>query len=247
MAIKSLWISVIAIAASFTVGFLLANTLNRSKFEALIKENEHWKNAASGAIRNGSDLTLSNDEIQKKIAEADQYPHNFEFQKNLGLALYRYAALKQDIQLLWEAIRILQRGLSLDKNDYDLQVGVGNAYFDVGYFQKDNAGFEKAREYYLNALVKKPGDVEVRTDLGLSYYLQQPPDLTRAAAEFEESLKTNPKHEKTLQFLIQALIKQNRVSEAAKYLDQLKIANPANQSIAELNSLITQTLVTSEK
>lgn len=237
---KAVWISVFAVVLSFAGGFLLANILNRAELNTLRSENERFKAAPPESAKNQSELSLTNDEIQKKIAEADRNSRDFDFQKKLGLALYRYASMKQDEKLRLESIRILRRALSLNVADYDIQVGLGNAYFEIGYFNKDNEGFKTSRSFYAKALEKKPDDIEVRTDLGITYFLQEPPDLDLAIAEFEKSLRVDPKHEKTIQFLIQALVKQNESAEAAKYLRQLKEANPNNPSLAELSTLVAQ-------
>lgn len=247
MTTKTVWILVIAVVLSFAGGFLLANILNRSELDSLRSENERLKSSSPESAQNQPEFSLSNEEIQQKVTEADQNPENFNFQKNLGLALYRYASMKQDAKLLADAIRILQRAHSLNAADYDIKVGLGNAHFDAGYFNKDNKSFKTSRSYYAKALEAKPNDVEVRTDHGLTYFLQQPPDLDLAIAEFQKSLKINPKHEKTLQFLIQSMIKQNNTGEAAKYLTQLKDANPNNSSLADLSSLIAQSGMPAEK
>lgn len=240
MTSKCVWITIIAAVAGFVGGFLFANALNRSELDAVkAGNNSQPQQSQNSAAQNPSDLTLTNEEIGQKIAEADANPDNFAFQRNLGIALYRYAAMKQDTELLSESARILRRALSLNPEDSDLQVALGNAHFDIGYFKKDNSSFARAREYYQKVLTKKPADVDLRTDLGLTYFLQEPPELDLAAAEFEKALETNPKHEKTLQFLVQSLIKKNDNEKAAKYLEQLKQANPSSPSIAELSTLLS--------
>ena len=169
---------------------------------------------------------------------ADRDPGNFGFQKSLGMSLYRYASLKQDASILPDAIRIMQRALDLDPADRDLQIGLGNAHFDVGYFNKDNASFERARGFYDKALARVPTDTDVRTDVGLTYFLQTPPDLEMAVKEFEKGLEANPKHERSLQFLIQTYVKKSDTAKATKALERLKAANPSNPAIAELASMI---------
>lgn len=233
---KVFWLSLIAVAVSFAGGFLLANALNRKELAFLRSENERLK---SGPANNDTALTLTDEEIRKTIAEADQNPQNFSFQKNRGLALYRYAATTKDANLLAEAARILLRAHELETKDYAVIVGLGNTYFDIGYFKKDNDAFQKSREIYQKALEQKPADADVRTDLGLTYFLQNPPNYEKSMEEFQKSLKANPKHEKTLQYSIQTLLRQNNVSEAEKFLTQLKNANPNNESLAELASQIS--------
>lgn len=236
---KSLWISIIAVALSFVGGFLLANAINRSELETLRSENERLKSSSAEATTTAAEFTLTNEEIDRKIAEADQNAANFRYQKNLGLALYRYGSMKQNPEIIAKSIRILERASALNSIDNDVIIGLGNAHFDVGYFGKDNAGFERSREFYERALHLRPGDVEVQTDIGLTYFLQDPPELKLATENFQKSLKTNPSHEKTLQFIIQVLVKDQKPAEAEQYLEQLKKANPSSQSVSELSTIIS--------
>lgn len=237
---KVFWLSIAAVVVSLVSGFLLANALNRSELNALRAENERLKTSPNESPVNQTGQTLSSEEIREKIAEADRNPNNYPFQKNLGLALYRYAAMKQDTDLLAEARRLLSRAFEADKNDYDVIVTLGNVGFDIGYFKKDNAEFENAREFYRLALEQKPKDVDVRTDLGLTYFLVNPSENEKAIAEFQKSLQMNPMHEKTLQVMTQTLLGQNNHVEAEKYLGRLKAVNSKNQYVPELESRIAQ-------
>lgn len=238
MTSRSIWIAIIASVLSFAAGFLFANSLNRRELTANPTASETPKAAQNSNASAPAELTLTNDEIQKKVAEADKNSGNFTFQKNLGMSLYRYAAMKQDANLLPDALRILERALAMEPADRDLQIGVGNAYFDKGYFNKDNASLIKSREFYNKALVSRPTDADVRVDLALTYFLHEPSDLTTAVAEFEKALMSNPKHERGLQFLTQTLIKQNNTAKAAATLERLRQVNPSNTSIGELTALL---------
>lgn len=234
----SVWITVVAAVACFVVGFLFANYLNRSELTDLRGENERLRTDQSAAAKTTQEITLSDEEITAKLAEAEQNSSNFTFQKNLGLGLYRYGAIKQDKATIEKAVPVLMRAYGLNADDYDVLVGLGNAFYDIGYFGKDNGSFEKSREFYSKALAKKPDDIEVRTDLGLTYFLQDPPDHNGAVVEFERSLAINPKHEKTLGFIIVSLRNQNK--DFAKYAEQLRGVNPNNPSLKEIAGAIRQ-------
>ena len=225
----------------------MANALNRNELNNLRAENERLKTAQNEPAQNQSGLALSDTEIQEKIAEADRNPTNFAFQKKLGLALYRYAAMKQDAELLSEVGRLLNRAFEDNKQDYEVAVTLGNIHFDIGYFKQDNAQFQKAREFYLTALDQRPNDADVRTDLGLTYFLINPPEPEKARNEFQKSLQTNPKHEKTLQVMAQTLLSQNDVFEAEKYLAKLKELNAGNQYLTEMETRLTQIKGNSQK
>lgn len=235
---KVFWLSIAAVLISFAGGFLLANALNRNDMSQLRAENGRLTTAAAEAKQNQTDSTLSVEEVRDRIAEADKNPGDAAFQKNLGLALYRYAAMKQDAEMLLEVGRLLNRAYENNPKDYDVITTLGNIYFDIGYYKKDNAQFEKGREFYQKALDQKPNDVDVRTDLGLTYFLTQPPEYEKAIAEFQKSLQVNPKHEKTLQVTAQTLLAQNNVAEAEKFVARLKEANANNQYLAQLETQI---------
>lgn len=199
-------------------------------------ENERLKQSETQAAQKDSELTLSDEEIRQKIAQADKTPTDFAFQRNLGMALYRYGAMKQDVNLISEAGRLLQRTYDNNPKDYDVIVALGNVKYDIGYFKKDFESFKKAREFYLKALEQKPNDADVRTDYGLTFYLAEPPEMDKAVAEFEKSLQANPKHTRALQFITQALLKQNKKPEAEKYLARLKEINPNTPDLANFET-----------
>ena len=227
----------VAALVGIIAGFLLANSINRNELSTLRAENESLRKERSASV-DPSSGTLSAEEIKSTIQRADSNPTDFQTQRNVGIAMYRYAATKQDTDLLREAIRLLTRAGELRPDDHDVNLSLGNAHFDVGYFDKDNQAFTEARRYYAKALTTRPGSPDVIVDVGLSYYLETPPDYERAVIEFRRGLAIDAKHEKTLQYMVQALIKQNKGAEAATFLQRLREVNPQNESIAESTSLL---------
>ena len=241
---KKFWfLSLLAVIASFFGGFLMANAFNRNELNSLRAENDRLKSSSPESADNSNASSIDNNELTQKIAEADKNPDNFDYQKNLGLALYKYAAMKRDTDLLKESARILGRAANLRSGDLDVLIGLGNAHFDLGYFGKDNAELVRSRDPYTRALALRPNDVEVTTDLGLTYFLVDPPEDQKAVVEFQKSLKSNPKHEKTLEFMIQSLIRLNRLSEAETYLVQLRVADPSSDAIDGLAAKMQQAKV----
>jgi tetratricopeptide (TPR) repeat protein len=233
---KAVWLSILAVAISFIGGFLLANALNKSELETLRSENNRLKTAQTDAARSENELTLSDEEIRRKIGEADADPGNLSLQKNLGIALYRYASMQKNQALLPECARLLNRAYEKNPADMDVVVTLGHLYYDIGYFNKDNESFNRARVFYQKALSQKPNDIEVRTDYGLTYFLQNPPEYDKAVVEFQKSLQKDPKHEKTLQFMVQALLKQGKTQEAENYLARLKEIDPKTPDLSEFQT-----------
>lgn len=229
---------IIAALAGFIVGFWLANSINRTAMNSPGSQNERAVAGNANTLQASNENELSGEEIRAKIAEADKNPNNFAFQKDLGIALYRYAAMKQETSLFTEAVRVLERANSLNAKDFDVLVALGNAHFDIGFYKKDAVSFQTAREVYSKALALKPGDPDVQTDFGLTYFLQEPPAFDKAAAELQKVAEANPKHERSLLFLVQTYVKQNKFPEAEKTFAKLKSINPNNSAIADLTSQI---------
>jgi tetratricopeptide (TPR) repeat protein len=69
------------------------------------------------------------------------------------------------------------------------RVQLGNLYFDA-------ERYEEAIKWYGEGLKLSPNDVNVSTDLGVSYYYSNQAD--KALAQFDRSLTLDPKHAKTL-------------------------------------------------
>jgi len=230
---------IIAALGGFIAGFLLANSINRSQLTAgPVKKETTSSSATPAADDSNSELTAA--EIKSKIAEADKNPTNFEYQKSLGTALYRYANATQAPELLSESARILDRANSIKSGDFDVLVSLGNARFDIAYATTDTAGFKTARDIYTQALEIKPNDPDVTTDRALTYFFQSPADYDKAASELQRVSDANPKHERSLQFLVQVFVKQNKIPEAEKALAKIKSINPSNRSLSELESKISE-------
>jgi cytochrome c-type biogenesis protein CcmH/NrfG len=105
------------------------------------------------------------------------------------------------------------------------RVQLGNLYFDA-------ERYSDAIKWYAEALKISPDDPDVSTDLGVSYYYTNQPDL--ALAQFAHSLKINPKHTKTLLNLgiVRAFGKQDLAgaTEAWEELVQLSPDSPEGQA-----------------
>jgi cytochrome c-type biogenesis protein CcmH/NrfG len=75
-----------------------------------------------------------------------------------------------------------------DPKNVESRVHLGNLYFDAERYQD-------AIKWYEEALVLKPNDADVSTDLAICFYYTS--QLDKAITQFEQSLKSNPSHVKT--------------------------------------------------
>lgn len=112
-------------------------------------------------------------------------------------------------------------------------------FIQLGDLYSDHKQYAKAVEYYGKALELRPGDVNVRTDLGTAFWYTG--DAQKALAEYEKSLKVDPKHPQTL-FNV-GLVKWQGLGDTAGAITAWKTLlrlNPQFPQRAQVENLIQQ-------
>ena len=110
------------------------------------------------------------------------------------------------------------------------RVQLGNLFFDA-------ERYDEAIKWYGDALTIAPNDVNVSTDLGVSYYYSNQPD--KALTQFDRSLKLDPKHAKTLLNvgIVKAFGKQDLDGAEAAWKQVLAIAPDSPEGQAAKRAL----------
>jgi tetratricopeptide (TPR) repeat protein len=130
-------------------------------------------------------------------------------------------------------VQALQSIVEKDAKNAVARAQLGNLYYDAGRYPD-------AIKWYEESIALSPSDVDVSTDLGVSYYYNNDPD--RAVAQLERSLKLNPSHAKTLLNLgvVKAFGKQDLkgATEVWKKLVEVAPQSPEGQQAKQaLDSL----------
>lgn len=218
--------SVIGLLLGCIIGFVFANSINQSAVKPMTAAPPI--DAANSAIPPGhpaiGDPSAMQPQVQAAIDKANAEPDNFEAQ-------IKAAEMYYQIQRFDSAIEFLKRANKIKPEDYDTIVNLGNAYFDA-------AKYEDAEKSYTAALAKKSDDINVRTDLGLTFIFRQPPDYDRAVKEFLLSLEKDPNHPQTIQNLTVAYTKKGELEKAKETLARLETLDPTNSSITALREEI---------
>ena len=203
------------------LGFFCANTL-------IFNASPAPTRAAAKA-----EPTLSLDEIQNALTTADARPDDLPLQRKLGLGLYQYSQLTANTPYLPDIIRLLKR--AQNPADPEVTFALGNTFFSLAR-NGATENLSAARECYTQLLRQPKVAADARAALGLSYFIDRPPQNERAVVEFRQALRSNPQHQGALQGLATALIRLGQRDEAAKFLADLTALNPQHPALNELRA-----------
>jgi tetratricopeptide (TPR) repeat protein len=224
--------AIIGVLLGVIVGYMFATNINRQS-----NAQRPPANRIAGEIAQDSELPENHPPLPENAApdqaggssadtalieRAGTEPDNFDIQMQAAAVHYKNRRFS-------EAIQLLVRANQLRPNSYDALVALGNANFDAN-------NFEIAEKWYTAALLKNPKDINVRTDLGLTFLVRKQQDVDRAIQEFRRSLQLEPRHEQTLQNMVVALTKKGDFGAAETTLSNLQEVNPGNQSLTKLRA-----------
>lgn len=213
---------IIGLLIGLIVGFMFTNSINQNNgVSTAARQNSNLPVGHPDVPSDGSSETGGSiPEVQAAIEKARSEPDNFDAQMKAAELFYQ-------IQRFEGAIEFLDRAKKIKPTDYGVTVQLGNANFDVNKYSE-------AEKWYSEALAKKPDDVNVRTDLGLTFVFRDPPNYDRAIQEFKRSLELDPNHVQTLQNLTVAYTKKGDLANAKATLSKLESVDPSNAAIAKL-------------
>lgn len=227
------------------IGFLIANAVSRNVRLPIaaqapaVTNNRQTEDAAE---------RLSREEIKAAFASAEERKEDAAFQKNLALALYRYAKVQNDSGFLPELQNLLERANLQSKSaDFEVLTALADCYFTQGQ-EKSNAGLiEKSQDFYREAVNLNPANTVVKIALASTHLYTKPSKPEKAVQELNLILKQNPKNEPALQVIVLALIQGKKNEAAAQKLSELKKINPNNPTIADLETRLAQNKIHSQK
>lgn len=215
---------IVGLLAGLIIGFMFANSVNQGSPAAMMPAAQSGSLPAGHPDIPGGAQGGMQAEVQAGIDKAKAEPQNFEAQM-------KAAELYYQIQRYDNALEYLKNANKLQPDKYEVIVQLGNTNFDAEHY-------EEAEKWYTAALEKKE-DVNVRTDLGLTFVFRPTPDYERAIKEFKRSLSTDPNHVQTLQNLTVVYTKKNDAAAANATLQQLEAIDAANPAIAKLRTDIS--------
>ncbi len=234
---ENILFAVVGLFLGFFGGFYLANSINKREISQLnispgasVPPFQNQQTQAADIKENQPSLSPSTTtskplpEVSEKLDKARNEPNNFDAQIQAGNMYLQIKGFEK-------AQEFFDKAAQLSPKEYENIIKLGNGYFDIGKF-------EKAEKLYGQALEKKPDDINVRTDLGITFVEREQPDLDRAVKEFQTALQANPRYEPTLYNLGIAYYKKGDAEKAGKILVQLEAVNPQSSLVTRLRQAL---------
>lgn len=221
---------VLGLIVGLVIGFVFANSVNKTA--AVATPGSAVPGSTSTSVSgnpalppdhpplgtSSGDMATGPGEIVPQVAaaieKAKAEPKNFEAQMTAADLYYQ-------IQRYDEAAQFYEAANKLKPADAEPMIKLGNSLFDAEKYLE-------AEKWYLLALEKEPKNINVRTDLGLTYFLREPRELDKAITEYKAALVLDPEHEITLQNLALAYTEKGDMASFDQTLAKLKQVNPKN-------------------
>ncbi len=203
------------------VGILTGISLANTRHQSIAQEPSPAKQQATS----GDQQLIKNS--AETIRRAKNEPQNFEAQLQAAEVYYQIEGYEQ-------AIVFLSRAAQLRPESDEVVTALANVNFLARHY-------EEAERWFTAALKQHPSDVNIRTDLGMTFLFRTPPDFDRALTEFRRALALDPQHEPSLQNMIIALARKGERAEARLFLEKLEKINPQNTALEALRLELAQT------
>jgi tetratricopeptide (TPR) repeat protein len=195
-----------------------------------------WANMQAGATLTGDSLSDQSQlpsnavadqgrlETAAQLAVKRARENSSDYEAQMNAARTSFQTERVD-----DTLEFLLRANALQPDNLEPVIALANVNYDSG-------NYTAAEKWYTAALARKPDDINLRTELGLTFLQRNPPDNERALAEFRRTLQLDPKHELALESLVLALTRKGDKTEARAALARLESVNPSNAALPQLRS-----------
>lgn len=218
-------IALIGLAAGFIVSFFLTSNYNKSNAGSTSNAAASPMAGAGGGA-GGQQAMMG--QVQQVIEKAKSNPNDFQAQVEA-------AKIFNQVGRMAETVEYLKKAYAIDSAKFaELKAAgfLGQYYFE----QKD---YPEAETWFNRAIKADPGEADLYVALAETYVQRESAEPDKAITQLEQALKVDPRNGHALGHLIEAYALKRDARGAEDALKRLKEADPANQRISVLETLVT--------
>ncbi|HEX5732334.1 MAG TPA: tetratricopeptide repeat protein [Blastocatellia bacterium] len=166
-------------------------------------------------------------EVREAMDKAKNNPKDFAAQERVARMYYQ-------IGMTEESVEYMKKAYDADATEAG-KIGI-QSYLGQHYYGKKN--YSEAEKWFRRALEVDSTDTDVLIHLGVSFLQRTPPDPDKAVTFIQSALKQKPTDGHALGHLISAFALKKDVRGAEDAFKRLKEVEPANEMIANYESMI---------
>ncbi len=181
------------------------------------------KDETGGAAASGGGMQP---QVRAALDAARDNPKDVRAQLNAAGMYYQIGQYDQ-------ALPLIERALAVEPNNLGALTAAADTRFEKG-------DFTGAGEFYDRVLKQQPTNVNVRIDLGSTFYQRTPPDYDRAAAEYTRALEIERDHPDALHNLAVVQLSKGDKAGAKETIERLAAAHPNHPTLTELRENLSK-------
>jgi tetratricopeptide (TPR) repeat protein len=224
-------VGLIGLAVGFIISYFLTTNYNKNNPSPAANTEASGGMGSQGGA-GGQQAMMG--QVQQVIDKAKSNPTDFQSQVEAAKIFNQVGRVPETVEYLKKAYDI--------SSDEFVKRGKGElqgALLFMGMFYNDQKNYDESDKWLRRALDASPEDQEARTEVASSYLRREPPQADRAIQELQKALKANPKDGHALGHIIEAYVLKKDAAAAEDALNKLKDADPTNQRLTALSSLIS--------
>jgi tetratricopeptide (TPR) repeat protein len=218
-------IGFIGLAVGFIVSFFLTQNYNKSN--AAPGSAGTPSGMSSGAGGAGGQQAMMG-QVAGIIEKAKNSPNDFQAQVEAARAFNQIGRIAETADYLKKAYAIDAAKF----NELGAAGFLGQYYFE----QKDYA---ESETWFNRAIKADPKETDLYVALAETYVQREPPQPDQAIAQLQQALGVDPKNAHALGHLVEAYALKKDPRGAEETVKRLKEADPTNQRISVLETLVT--------
>jgi tetratricopeptide (TPR) repeat protein len=218
-------VALVGLACGFILSFILTQNYNKSNAAPPSSMTSSGTGPAGGGA-GGQQAMMG--QVQQVIERAKGAPNDFQAQVEA-------AKVFNQVGRTAETVEYLKKAYAIDQAKFD---ALGASGF-LGQYYFDQKNYAEAETWFNRAIKAEPKEPELYVALGETYVQREPPQPDQAIALLQQGLAIDPKNAHALGHLVEAYVLKKDARSAEETVKRLKEAEPSNQRISSLESMIT--------
>ncbi|MBI3651200.1 MAG: tetratricopeptide repeat protein [Acidobacteria bacterium] len=166
-------------------------------------------------------------DVAQTIEKAKSNPKDYDAQVAAARVFYQ-------IQRFGEAVEYLEKAYAINPAEIAKQGALGF----IGQYYFDQKKYEEAEKWLNKAVEADPNEPDAHIILAETFMQRQPPQPDKAIQALQRAIKVSPKNGHAYGHLVEAYALKKDAKAAEEALAKLKEAEPANNRIAALQTLV---------